>query len=316
MRSRLKLLATTATIGMFLVLVMGATVTSTGSGEACGRSWPLCHGQFIPEFAVATLIEFSHRAVSGVEGLLIVGLTVAALLRYRESIEMRILAPLALFTVVLQAGLGAWAVLSPQSPAVLASHFGVSLVSFAATFLTAAFIFQAGGADALRDRPVPTRYRQLVWFTLLYVLGVVYLGAFVRHSHVELACTDWPLCDGQMVPPLNTAAGTVFLHRLAALGSVLLLGGIFAWSWRFRRARPDLAWAAAAALTLVLLQSATGAAIVFSRLSLFSALAHAGIMALLFASLSYLCLHVLPRRAPETQRLAARPAPEALPSSA
>ena len=52
---------------MFVVLVMGATVTNTGSAEGCGRSWPLCNGQFIPEFAVATLIENMTARLLGEE---------------------------------------------------------------------------------------------------------------------------------------------------------------------------------------------------------------------------------------------------------
>ncbi|MDQ2683679.1 MAG: heme A synthase, partial [Chloroflexota bacterium] len=45
---RLRILAIIGTVGMCLVLLMGATVTDTGSGEGCGRSWPLCHGNFLP----------------------------------------------------------------------------------------------------------------------------------------------------------------------------------------------------------------------------------------------------------------------------
>src|SRR5262245_62041874 len=68
--------AVAATIGMFLVLLMGATVTNTGSGEGCGTSWPLCHGEFIPEYAFETMVEYSHRLVTGVEGLIILGLAI------------------------------------------------------------------------------------------------------------------------------------------------------------------------------------------------------------------------------------------------
>ena len=64
---------------MFVVLVMGAAVTNTGSAEGCGRSWPLCNGRLVPEFTVSTAIEYSHRAVTGVEGLLVVALTAAML---------------------------------------------------------------------------------------------------------------------------------------------------------------------------------------------------------------------------------------------
>src|SRR5689334_8703803 len=71
----LRWLGMATTAGMFVVLVMGALVTNTGSAQGCGRTWPLCRGQFIPQFAVATAIEFSHRAVVSVESVLIVILT-------------------------------------------------------------------------------------------------------------------------------------------------------------------------------------------------------------------------------------------------
>jgi cytochrome c oxidase assembly protein subunit 15 len=127
-------------LGMFLVLVMGQTVTTTGSAQGCGRDWPLCHGRFIPDFAFATAIEFSHRAVTGVEGVLIVVFAAAALLLYGRQRPIRVLVPLMLGFLVLQAGMGAWAVVYPQQPVVLALHFGISLIALATTALTALYV--------------------------------------------------------------------------------------------------------------------------------------------------------------------------------
>src|SRR5438132_6965972 len=141
----LRWLALATTSGMFLVLVMGAAVSNTGSAEGCGRSWPLCNGQFVPEFTVATTIEYSHRAVTGLESLLVVALTAAMLVLWRRRLEVVVLAVLMLATLVLQAGLGAGAVLWPQSTLMLATHFGVSLVAFASTFLSAAVVFERTG---------------------------------------------------------------------------------------------------------------------------------------------------------------------------
>src|SRR5262245_54863224 len=104
---------------MFLVLVMGATVTNTGSAEGCGRSWPLCNGQLIPEFTVSTAIEYSHRAVTGIEGVLVVALAVAMLWFWRRDREVVTLVGLMLGTLLLQAGLGAGAVMWPQSVVML-----------------------------------------------------------------------------------------------------------------------------------------------------------------------------------------------------
>src|SRR3984893_15728827 len=171
-------LALATTCGMFLVLVMGAAVTNTGSAQGCGRSWPLCNGQFVPEFTVATAIEYSHRAVTGIEGLLVVALTAIMLRLWRTEREVVVLALLMFITLVLQAGLGAGAVLAPQSPLLLATHFGVSLVAFAATFLSAAVVFErTRHAAPHRQGTTPGVFRGWVLGISLYVLVVVYLGA-------------------------------------------------------------------------------------------------------------------------------------------
>lgn len=58
-----------------LVILWGAVVRATGSGAGCGEHWPLCQGVVIPHGAeIATLIEFAHRATSGVAVALVVGL--------------------------------------------------------------------------------------------------------------------------------------------------------------------------------------------------------------------------------------------------
>src|SRR4030081_3280617 len=120
--SGLRWLAAATTCGMFLVLVMGAAVTNTGSAEGCGRSWALCNGQFVPEFTVSTAIEYSHRAVTGVEGFVVVALTAVMLRLWRGDRATVALALLMFGTLVLQAGLGAGAVMAPQSAVLLATH--------------------------------------------------------------------------------------------------------------------------------------------------------------------------------------------------
>lgn len=52
---------------MILVILWGAVVRATGSGAGCGDHWPLCNGDFVPHHPrIATIIEFTHRSMSGI----------------------------------------------------------------------------------------------------------------------------------------------------------------------------------------------------------------------------------------------------------
>src|SRR5947209_6639395 len=157
-RRNAKILGVIATLGMFVTLVTGSTVTSTGSEHGCGPSWPLCHGQFIPQFAVTTAIEYIHRVDVGFETTFILAFAATALYAYRRR-DVQILAGVMVGFLFLQAGLGAWAVMAPQLAAVIALHFGVSLVALASVLLTTITLFEADGAEEVRAVAVPQAYR-------------------------------------------------------------------------------------------------------------------------------------------------------------
>lgn len=310
-RSLLSVLATASAIGMFLVLVMGATVTNTNSATGCGRSWPLCNGRFIPEFAVSTLIEFSHRAVTGIEGMLVVAVAIGGYLVYRGRRDIQVTAILTLAFTILQAAMGAAAVMVPEDTAVLALHFGISLIAVASATLCALCINSGERLRSLRVSALPLRLRWAIWGSTIYTYLVVYSGAFVRHGGMSLNCADWPLCGGQLVPDLSGPAAIVFAHRIAA-ASLLLLAGWMVWRLAaLGQERPELFVGAIVTLALVVLQSLAGAFIVFSHLSLLSALLHAGTVGLFFAALSFLSMQALPwardnsvRSAPERSPVA------------
>lgn len=281
---------------MWVVLIMGATVTNTGSQTGCGPSWPLCRGQFVPQFAVSTFIEFSHRTVVGIETVLILAFAVAAWTLYRSRSDIRFLVPTMVGFLFLQAGLGAWAVMAPQEPAVLALHFGVSLIAFASVALTAAVVFQIDGRFSMGGRPAPPLFSVYIWALALFTYVEVYLGAYVRHSNADVACKGWPLCNDRLIPTIHGLVGPAFAHRLAAGTLTLGLIALVAWAARIRNVRPDLFAGSLLALAFVILQALSGALVVATNLDLFSALAHAGLVALLFASLCYLVMRVTPMR--------------------
>src|SRR5690606_11080201 len=93
-------LAIATAIGVLIVLLMGARVTSTGSGAGCGSDWPLCHGNCLPQDTYESITEYSHRLVTGIEGLLVMAASIAAWPlrhRYRETL---VLAPMMAGTLV------------------------------------------------------------------------------------------------------------------------------------------------------------------------------------------------------------------------
>jgi cytochrome c oxidase assembly protein subunit 15 len=310
MKPILKSISVAACIGMFLVLIMGALVTKTESGQGCGEDWPLCNGKFIPSYTVESMVEYSHRFVTGIEGLLVVAAFVGTL-RYTRRKDGKFFAGSALFFTVVQAGLGAMAVVWPQSAAVLALHFGISLLAFASTFLqvislrleergnVSGPLRLSGSPNA--SVPIDRAVRTAVWMTSLYCYFVVYLGAFVRHTKSGGGCSGWPLCNGQAVPELTGATAIVFTHRVAAL---LLF---FALAWLVyligKKRQPESVYAASRwALFLVILQIFSGALVTFmvgSDSYLFADLLHTVIVTLLFAALAYLCVAVTEQKPKE-----------------
>ena len=61
------------------VILFGAWVRITGSGNGCGSHWPACNGEVIPRAAAAkTVIEYTHRLMSGLCGIFALVLVVWA----------------------------------------------------------------------------------------------------------------------------------------------------------------------------------------------------------------------------------------------
>lgn len=290
-------LASVTAAGMFLVLLMGETVTSTGSAEGCGRDWPLCRGQILPNFSLATYIELSHRFVTGLEGLLIVALSVFVVALWWDRRPIRVLAPLLVLALILQAGMGAWAVKYPQSAPVLALHFGFSLIALAAAVLVAVYVREI---EAPLPEPVPRGVFWATWTFTGYVYVLVYSGAFIRHTEAAAACPTWPLCTASTALGGGALAVDV-IHRVLAGLAVALAAGLLLLYRSALRERADLRRGALLAIGALLLQAAAGAYLVLSHFTLLSELAHAGVTGLVFVAGAYLCLQVsLDRRAERT----------------
>lgn len=306
MERQLRRLSIAGTLGMLLVLLMGATVTDTESGEGCGRSWPLCRGALLPASVQDSVIEFSHRAVTGVLGVVILLLAIGAIRARGRYPGLLPLVPIMVGALLVQSGMGAWAVKYPQSDEVLALHFGFSLIAVAGVFLVMRVIDEQRQGPLLPKPPAPRRLTVLLWSSVAAVYVVAYSGAYIKQSGAEAGCRSWPLCDGRLWPGLTGSDGVVFMHRLAALGSVVLIGGIALLAYRAREVRPDLHNLTLLALLVVVCQAIVGAVVVQTDMQLFSTLTHALLMAVLFLILCEGCRVTLPHRQRAERRELAR----------
>ena len=295
MERYLRILSVIGTIGMFIVLLMGATVTDTGSQTGCGRSWPLCHGNFLPATVRSSVIEFSHRLVTGIIGIVIVALAVLCIRARHKYPALVPLVPLMVGSLLLQSVMGAWAVKYPQSAPILALHFGFSLVAVASVFLVMRVIADEQGGNRTVRKPPATGFKFAAWGSLVTIYAVAYTGAYMKHKGSQGGCRTWPLCSGGLSPNMTTDNGIVAIHRLSALLGTLAIGWIVLQSWRNRSDRPDIYSASMLALLLILAQSVAGMMVVRTDMQLISTLIHAGIMAALFLALCETCRLTLPK---------------------
>lgn len=292
LRRSLKWLAVATTIGMILVLLGGALVTKTESGMGCGRSWPLCNGEFVPsDITPELIIELAHRLVSGSVGFMVLILSIWTWRVIGHIRETKFLSFLSLFFLVLQGLIGAAAVIWEQSDFVLALHFGISLISFAAVFLLTLLIFEIDKKFEADKLIIDKRMSFHIISISIYSYLVIYTGALVRHTNSSLVCRDWPLCINESPAlPSNLFEWVQMGHRAAA-------GVIFIWiayvaylAIKKYRHQKVIYWGWMSAFTLVSLQVLSGALVIFTQLNLYIALMHALFITCLFGVLSYFLL--------------------------
>ncbi|HEX7314970.1 MAG TPA: COX15/CtaA family protein [Pyrinomonadaceae bacterium] len=111
-RSRFATYAWFVTALTLAVILWGAFVRASRSGDGCGAHWPLCNGSVMPDpQSTKTLVEFAHRATSGVAFLLVVGLCVWAFRAFRRGHAVRAAAAASGFFIVTESLIGAGLVL-------------------------------------------------------------------------------------------------------------------------------------------------------------------------------------------------------------
>jgi cytochrome c oxidase assembly protein subunit 15 len=344
-----KLAWVTAFLTLDLIMFGGFT-RLTDSGLGC-PDWPGCYGHSNPLSAGEQIraaetalpsgpvtmtkawIEMLHRYFAMAVGFLIIVLMVMAWRRYRrepgpQHRAAAVLATVVLVAVCLQGAFGAWTVTMKLQPIIVTTHLmgGMSLLALLVWLALKEEASRAVPAAAARLRPLA--------IGAFVVLGMqIALGGWVSTNYAVMACPDFPLCHGQLVPAMDLRQGFTlwrslgmtadgepiafqalvaihWVHRHFAYLVVAVLGWL-AWRlWSVEGAR----WQARALALTLLVQFLTGLSNVVLQWPLALAVAHNGGAAVLVALLVTINLRLaqagrvpLPNAAPARAPLAGGP---------
>jgi len=300
------------------VVSLGASVRLSDGGLGC-PDWPGCYGKPTRYHAVDEINaelavrpdgpvshakawkEMAHRYFAGALGLLVLAIAVLGWRGRRETNGSPGLPVALLGLIVFQALLGMWTVTLLLKPLIVSAHLlgGMATLSL----LVWLWLRERGRISHAYFARVD-HLRRSAAFGLALVAMQIALGGWVSANYAALACTDYPLCQGAWVPPMDfahaftlrrelgqTASGELlplaaltaihWAHRAMALIVVLYLGGLVL---RLLRT-PGYAGMGVAVAGLLALQAALGIANVLHGLPLAVAVSHNAGAALLLASL-------------------------------
>ncbi|MBS1813841.1 MAG: COX15/CtaA family protein [Acidobacteria bacterium] len=216
-----------------LVILWGALVRATGSGAGCGNHWPLCNGEVIPlSPSFHTIVEFTHRMMTGGSTFLMIGLLVWTLRSVAKPHPARKAVWTATLFLVLEAILGALLVKlgyvtgnqSVGRVIVLSIHLTNTLLLLATLTLTAWLL---GGNRVPRPRGVH-------WFALASTIVVGVSG-----SLAALGDTLFPATSLRAAFAQDIAAGSPMILRLRGVHPASVVLSTIALVWLIARIRPQ-----------------------------------------------------------------------------
>jgi len=145
LQARNSLLGLTVVV-LFSLLVVGAYVTAAEYGGMCGvntpEDWPLCNGQLLPPPDMGSIVEYTHRILASLSGLLLI-LTTVVFWRAKDSPSAaRKLLYLALASIIAEIVVGGVVVNTGLSAPIVTLHQAIALLVFGFTVGAAAFSYR------------------------------------------------------------------------------------------------------------------------------------------------------------------------------
>jgi protoheme IX farnesyltransferase len=278
--TRFQKLAVTTVAGTLLLVTLGVIVRATDSGLGC-PDWPFCYGQLLPALGdTKAWIEWLHRGVAAVLGVLILAQAILAFIDHRDRRSLLWPSIGAVVLVGFQAYLGRQTVLVGNTGDSVTAHLATSqaLLGLLVYVLVRSFfparIAGRGGSQR---------------FTLLAALGaaatyaLLLFGARVTAADAALIFPDWPLMGGTLFPPLTEVTTTHVLHRWVAIVVGLIVAVIAVAALRTQRDHRAIVRLAVSAAVLYIVQAVIGGLQVLTQLAAWTQTLHVALGATIWA---------------------------------
>jgi heme A synthase len=292
-------LAVTTALFAYLQIALGGVVRVSGSGLGC-PDWPLCHGRPYPPADIHAIIEYSHRAVGSVTGVLIIATVIMAWVVFRtRRPRVAWLAAASLIGVVGEGALGGVVVAHDLAPWLVVVHLGLAMMILG--FLVATAVLAMPPSDGKPH----SAFRRLAALSVGATFVMLLTGSTVVASQADRLCRSWPLCGNGFQLDFGGVSAYTMLHRGAVLVIGLLLLYVLTTALR-QWPRESIGRWAGVTLVVFVVQIAVGAGSAVTDAAFFNGL-HVALATLVFAGVLATALSTLARadRSPEPSRLAA-----------
>ena len=196
------------------VVLLGAYTRLVDAGLGC-PDWPGCYGflsvpdeqheieaaieafPHAPVEAHKAWPEMIHRYFAGSLGLLVAALAILAIIN-RAKKELPFILPLMLLVLVtFQAALGMWTVTMGLLPIIVMGHLLGGFLTL--VLLLILFLNIKHGNPVAWASPV----RSLALLGFFIVFTQIILGGWTSANYAAIICTDFPTCQGNLIPPLD-----------------------------------------------------------------------------------------------------------------
>ncbi len=215
----------------FDLMLLGSAVRTMNAGLTC-PDWPLCFGKIIPKYHFGVYLEFIHRAIAGLVGIIYFFFFIQ-IWRKPQLEKIKIFSLIGFFLLIAQIIMGGLTVLRLLEAFIVTFH-----LALATAFLFTIFIMKKilekkeSKIPILKKNKLSFYFKTTVTLCVLFVFIQIVLGGLVASTYSGSVCIDFPTCNGQYFPELKGPTGIQMIHRfgaylLATLVVTLFIASLF-----------------------------------------------------------------------------------------